>query len=157
VKKRPKISAELGEFLESGLSIVLATRDSALRPDGAVAWAARVEEAGARLTVFLHEAAARAMLANLEQHPEIAIDFDRPTTHRACQVKGRHVGTRVASEAEKDVVFAQIESFAADLEVLGYPRTLSSSWTVWPCHALEVTVEQIFEQTPGPGSGEPLP
>lgn len=157
MKKRPKISTELGEFLESGLSIVLATRDSGLRPDGAVAWATRVEQGGARLTVFLHEAAARAMLANLEQHPEIAIDFDRPTTHRACQVKGNFVAARPAGDDEHDVVLRQIELFATDLEVLGYPRTLSSAWQVWPCHALEVTVEQIFEQTPGPGSGEPLP
>lgn len=149
----PKISAELGEFLQSGLSIVLAVRDTNLRPDGAVAWAARVEPGGDRLTVFLHEDAARAMLTKLERHPEIAIDLDRPTTHRACQVKGRLVGARAARPDEEAVVFAQIESFAADLEVLGYPRTLSAAWTVWPCHALEVSVEQLFEQTPGPGTG----
>ena len=153
---KPRISAELGEFLESGLSVVLATRDPGLRPDGAVAWAVRVEPGGARLTVFLHEDAARAMLVNLERHPEIAVDLDRPTTHRACQVKGRHVAARPAREDEKELILAQIESFAADLEVLGYPRTLSAAWAVWPCHALELEVEQLFEQTPGPGTGEPL-
>lgn len=154
--RTPKISPELGEFLESGLSIVVATRDGTLRPGGAVAWATRVEPGGARLTVFLHEDAARAMRANLESWPEIALDFDRPTSHRACQVKGRYVSTRAARTDEKDLVDRQVESFAADLELLGYPRTLAGAWTVWPCHALEVEVTQIFEQTPGPGTGEPM-
>mgnify|MGYP001439669455 CR=1 FL=1 len=35
------ISRELATFLESGLSITVATCDRELKPDGAVAWAVR--------------------------------------------------------------------------------------------------------------------
>jgi hypothetical protein len=156
VKAEAKISGELAAFLESGLSIVVATRDGAMEPSGAAAWAAAVGAGGARLTVFLYEDAAKAMLANLESHPEIALDFDRPTTHRACQVKGVYVSSRRARPAEKALVERQIEGFSRDLEAIGIPREMCAGWTTWPCRAVELRVTQIFEQTPGPGTGEPL-
>jgi len=55
VSADPRISQELAHFLESGLSVVLGTRNGDLEPDGAVAWAIRVHESGDRVTVFLHE------------------------------------------------------------------------------------------------------
>ncbi len=156
MESAPRISDELAAFLESGLAIVVATRDGELQPDGASAWAARVHESRDRLTLFLHEEAGREMLRNLASHPEIALDFDRPTTHRACQVKGRLVGSRPARASERALVDRQAEAFAADLEAIGVPRVLTSGWRIWPCLAFEIEVTQIFEQTPGPGTGEPL-
>lgn len=151
-----KITGELATFLESGLSIVLASRDDDLQPDGAVAWAARVHEGGERLTVYLHELAAAEMLRNLERHPALALDFDLPTSHRACQVKGNFVALRPAREDERGTVEAQVEGFVSDLEKIGIPRESGPEWPVWPCMALEVEVDQLFEQTPGPGTGGPL-
>jgi hypothetical protein len=50
----------------------------------------------------------------------------------------------------------QVEGFATDLEQIGFPRAMTAGWKAWPCMALEVHVSQLFEQTPGPGTGEPL-
>jgi hypothetical protein len=152
----PRISPELGQFLESGLAVVVGTRNGSLEPDGAAAWAVRVQDGGRRLTVFLHEIAARDMLRNLETHPEIAINLDRPTTHRACQVKGVYVSSRRARPAERALVLGQVEGFTADLEKIGIPRAMTVGWNAWPCMALELRVTQLFEQTPGPGAGAPL-
>lgn len=151
-----RISSELAGFLESGLSVVVGTRDGKLEPDGAVAWAVRVHEGGGRLSVFLHEIAAREMLRNLKLHPEIAIDLDQPTSHRACQVKGIYLASRRARPDERALVVRQLEGFAADLEAIGIPRPMTAGWRIWPCMALEVRVTQLFEQTPGPGTGGPL-
>lgn len=152
----PRISSELATFLESGLAIVVATRDGDLQPDGAIAWAARIHDDGTALTLFMHDEAARDMLRNLEGHPEIAIDFDRPTSHRACQVKGRYLSSRPAGTDEQRLVQAQMDGFATDLEAIGYPRAMTAGWMIWPCTALDVRVTQLFEQTPGPGTGGPL-
>ena len=151
-----RISKELGDFLESGLAIVMATRAGELQPDGAVAWAAQVQDDRKRLTVCLHAAAAREMLRNLKSHPEIAIDFDQPTTHRACQVKGTYLSSRRAKAAERALVDRQVEGFAKDLEGIGIPRKVAEGWKTWPCLALELRVTHLFEQTPGPGTGGPL-
>ena len=150
------ISDELAAFLQSGLAIMAATRNGELEPDGAWAWAVRVHDDRAHLTAFLYEDAARELLRNLEKHPEIALDCDLPTTHRACQVKGRFVSSRPAREAERAEVERQVEAFVADLEAIGIPRAMTAVWKTWPCTALELRVTKLFEQTPGPGAGEPL-
>jgi hypothetical protein len=157
VTTRPPISEPTAAFLEAGLSITLATRDGELQPDGAAAWAARVHEDRTRLTLFLYEEAARGLLPNLKAHPEIAAVFDQPTTHRACQVKGRFLSARRARAAERGEIERQADGFAAELEAIGIPRVMTGGWKRWPCTALEMQVTHLYEQTPGPGAGEPLP
>jgi hypothetical protein len=56
----PMISDELARFLESGLAITIATRDAQLEPDGGWAWAARVDEDRAHITLYVHERAPTA-------------------------------------------------------------------------------------------------
>jgi len=156
VTGRPLISDELTTFLESGLSINVASRNEELQPAGVVAWAVRIHEDRNRLTIYLHKEAGRAMLRNLTAHPEIAIAFDLPTSHRACQVKGHFVSTRPARPTERAEVERQVDSFLADMENIGIPRSMGAGFKIWPCTAIELRATQLFEQTPGPGAGEPL-
>ena len=151
-----RIDRDLEEFLESGLSIVVGTRDAALRADGAVAWAVRVHGGEGRLVLFMHPLAADEMLVNLRQHAGIAICFDRPTSHRACQVKGTFLGSRPARSTERELVELQLAGFSRELESVGIPPVAVTYLETWPCVALEVEVAQVFEQTPGPGTGGPL-
>jgi hypothetical protein len=108
------------------------------------------------LTIYLHKDAADAMLRNLREFPRIAVLFERPTSHRACQVKGNFVSSRPAKAAERAQVEQQSENFCADLEGIGIPRELLTGLEIWPCVAIQVRATQLFEQTPGPGAGEPL-
>lgn len=153
---KPLMNAEFATFLESGLSVVVAVRDSALRPDGARAWALKVHDDRIHLTTFLFSKAAPALLRKLKSHPEIAMAIDRPTDSRACQVKGEFVGSRRARVAERAEVERQVDGFLNELEALGIPRALTGGWEFWPCVAIELRVTEIFEQTPGPGAGEPM-
>jgi hypothetical protein len=156
VSTKPLITEETAAFLESGLAITVATRDGDLQPDGAWAWAVRVHDDGTHLTVFLHEQAAAAMLRNLESHPEIALVLDRPTTHRACQLKGTFVASRKVRAADRAEVERQVVALRSDLESIGIPPAMTAAWKYWPCAALSVRVARLFEQTPGPGAGEPM-
>jgi hypothetical protein len=157
VRTAALINEELATFLESGLPTGVATRDAALDPDGAMVWGLRVHPDGIGLTLFMHERAAAAMLRNLEAHPEIAIVTDRPSDHRACQLKGRFESARPARDDEREYVERQIDGVRGALEVIGIPRAMTVGWAWWPCAALEIRVTQLFEQTPGPRAGEPLP
>ena len=153
---RTLISDQIATFIESGLSINVATRDSDLEPDGAIAWAARVHEDREQITIYLHKEAAQAMVRNVNAHPGIAVLFERPTGHRACQVKGVFVSTRPAKPAERTAVEKQFESFFLDLEAIGIPRAMVSNLKIWPCTAIQFRATDVFEQSPGPGAGEPL-
>jgi hypothetical protein len=156
-KTNTPIDEELARFLESGLAVTVATRDAHLQPDGAWAWAVRVEEGGSHLAVFLHEDGAAAMLRNLTDHPEIAVVLDRPTSHRACQVKGTYISSRPAQPEEEEEIARQVEAFRADLATIGLPAGLTAGWVLWPAMALRIRVTDVFEQTPGPGTGGRLP
>jgi hypothetical protein len=156
VTGRPLVSDELARFLESGLSITVGTRDGELQPDVVVAWAARVHDDRAHLILFVHKDAAKALLSNLKTHPEIAVNLDLPTSHRACQVKGDFVSTRPAKASERALVERQVKAFDADLRGIGIVHSMVGGWTVWPCVAIEMRIRDLFEQTPGPGAGEPL-
>jgi hypothetical protein len=151
-----RITDELAGFLESGVAITVATRDDERQPDGAWAWAARVHEDRAHLTLFLHPEGAAAMLRNLEVHPEIAAVLDRPSDHRACQVKGVFEASRRARAEERPHVERQVDGFRADLETIGMSRGMTAAWKCWPCTAIRIRVTGLFEQAPGPGAGEPL-
>lgn len=153
---RPLISDTLATFIESGLSINVGSRDKNLEPDGGIAWAARVHDDRGQITLYLHRDAAKAMLRNLRKYPEIAVLFERPTNHRACQVKGTFVSSRPAKNAERALVENQSELFSKDLEALGIPRELLTGSEIWPCVAIQLRAAELFEQTPGPGAGEPL-
>lgn len=148
------LSDELAAFLESGLSIVVGARDVALRPDGAAALAVRVHDDRVHLTLFLHEGNAARLLPIFAECPLIAVTLDLPTTHRACQVKGVVVSSRPAREDERPEVLRQLEAFSLDLEELGYPRVMFAGWKSWPCTAIVLRATELFEQTPGPGTGE---
>jgi hypothetical protein len=42
------------------------------------------------------------------------------------------------------------------LDAIGLPRRVTHRIAHWPAFAIEMTVEQIFDQTPGPKAGVPL-
>lgn len=152
----PLLTPELAEFLESGLPTTLATRDGELQPDGAWVWGTRVHGDRRRLTIYMAPESAAAMLRNLREHPEIAIVFDRPHDHRACQVKGLLESARTPGEDERAHVERQVEGVRVHLELVGIPRAMNAAWKIWPCAALDIVVTHLYEQTPGPGAGEPL-
>ena len=157
MKTRPLISKELAGFLESGLSHTVASRDGELRTDAARACAVRISPDRTRLTLYIHRPNAAAVLRNLKIHGEIAVCVDRPSDSHSCQLKGRFVASRPARADERAEVQRQAEGFRAELEAIGIPRIMTAGWPQWPCVAVAMEVTAIFEQTPGPGAGDPLP
>ena len=150
------VSEELAAFLQSGLSITAGTRDAALRPDGARVYALRIHEDRERLTAYFHAKAAPAMRRNLADCPLLALSVDRPNDSRACQLKGTFLGSRRGRASERALVEQQVDGFLTQLEAIGIPRAMTAGWLYWPCVAVEMRVTELYEQTPGPGAGEPL-
>lgn len=151
------ISNDLAAFLESGLAIVVGTRDSTLRPDGAAGLAVRVHPDGVHLTVFVSDGSAARLSRSLAQSPQIAVVLDQPSTHRACQVKGTVISVRPATESDRPEIDRQRAALDCDLESIGLPPAMFSQWQSWPSTALEVRAQALYEQTPGPGAGDQLP
>lgn len=150
------IDQELASFLQQGIAIQLGTRNARLEPSGVRVVAAAVDEDGRHVVAYVPQSEAAEVLADLEQNGQAALVFARPPDERACQLKGTFSGARIAGDEEKTFVLEQWDRWLDRLTTIGYQRGMFDHWSAWPCVAIRVEVNAIFNQTPGPGAGAPL-
>lgn len=150
------IDAELASFLQEGIAIQLGTRNARLEPEGVRVIAMQVEGDGTHVVVYVADVSAPRVLPDLESNGQAALVCSRPPDERACQVKGTFAGARPATADERALVQAQWDRWLDRLATIGFVRTAFEHWPTWPCVAIRIRVNAIFNQTPGPGAGAPL-
>jgi hypothetical protein len=150
------ISTDLAAFIESGVTIHVATRSARLVPDHVRGAGVRVEAGRGELTVFLPEATAATSVANVEDNGRIAVAFSRPIDHRSFQVKGRVLSVSAADPDDRAVVDRYRAALVDTYATVGVPPAVSWRIASWPCRAIRFRVESVYVQTPGPGAGAPL-
>jgi hypothetical protein len=151
------IDRTLAGFLEEGVGVHIATRNNEFLPNGARALAVKVDDDGTHLVVFVSTVAAERLLPDLRANGQVAVGFGRPIDERACQVKGVFVSARTALARERPIVNRQWEGFLTQLNAIGIPREPLVRWPTWPATAIRLKATALFEQTPGPGAGAPMP
>jgi len=110
----------------------------------------------ATLTVYVPMATSHEVLANIAATRRLAVVATYPPDHSTVQVKGTTTGVRLAADAEEAIVRERLESFADSLDVIGIPRRVTRAINHWPVFAIDLKIEEIFEQTPGPKAGTPI-
>lgn len=150
------VTADLLPFLESGVSILVGTRDEGFRPDCARAVGARIDPGGREATVFLPDEPAADTLANLAANGRVAVCFSRICDHRSVQLKGRVLRVQAAGPRDRAVIQRYRDAWMAALADVGMSPSVIARVRNEPCHAVRFRIESVFEQTPGPGAGEPL-
>jgi hypothetical protein len=161
-RERPvAIDDALKELIESGVSVVVGTRDEGLVPEVVRAWGPQVNRDRRSLRICVPEATSVRTRTNLVGNGRIAVAFSRPSDYETVQLKGHHLRTTTPSAEDLLRVEHHRESFAAVNESLGVPRTrveafwrreLSGSVLFVTIHFV---VDAIFNQTPGPAAGAP--
>ena len=144
------------ELLQTGVSVVVGTRDASLTPECTRAWGIRVGEDCVSVTIYLTESVSHQTLKNANDNGLIAISCTRPTDHVACQLKGRVRKIRPATQHDAEQSRTWHRQFLEELLAIGVPRPLGEAWITEPALAVEVDVTDVFHQTPGPGTGEKL-
>lgn len=150
------IGRELAEFLESGLSVIVGTRDRRLVPEATRGFGLRVEADGRELAVFLPRAWNARTFSNLRDNGRIAVSVSRPEDHRSVQVKGRLLELREAIDEDRDAIERYRERLVPSWGFVGIPPDATRRVAAWPCDVARIAVESLFEQTPGPLAGDPL-
>ena len=148
------IPSQLVDLLQTGVSVIVGTRDSSLMPESTRAWGIVVGESRASVTIFLTEAISKKTLRNLRDNGLIAISCTRPTDHVACQLKGRLRAIAPATQSEREQSRRWHREFTQELVAIGVPAVLCEAWVTEPALAVEIDVTEVFHQTPGPGAGE---
>jgi hypothetical protein len=151
-----RIPVDLAELFEGGLSILVGTRDAALRPEATRGVGAVVHPERTRVTVYLPTAVSGRALANLRENGHVAVGFASIIDVRAIQVKGTVEELRDCTEADRAIITRYHAAFSEILYFTGAPRALSRRFNVWPSTAVRFVVSDLYQQSPGPKAGERL-
>jgi hypothetical protein len=95
-------------------------------------------------------------LANLESTRNVALIAEQPITHRCYQLKGRMIARRDGGGDDQRLIERYMQELAEEFEKVGVPRRLSLRLNRWPAVAVDIRVDDVFDQTPGPAAGKPL-
>jgi len=151
------IDDELMEFLQSGVAVVVGTADDRGRPQLTYGWGPRVQKDRTSVSLFVDTARAVATLENLQANGRIAVTFASPISYRSVQLKGRFLGICDASPADREWVQQHRDAFMTAAALVGDPMhgTSRNRW-MEDFFRVDFTVEQAFNQTPGPSAGDAL-
>jgi len=148
------VPEDLVDYLESGVSILVGTRDARNIPEVARGVGAAVSKDRTKVTVYLTEAWSEVPLANLAGNGEIAVGFSRPLDNFAIQLKGRVTAIVRSASADRSVVDRYHNVYGEQLYMTGLPRSITRRLAFWPAAAVTFEVRDLFLQTPGPDAGK---
>ena len=151
------IDDESAALLESEVSLYVGTVDASGAPDAERAFALQVLDGGTRLRVSV-PADAHALRANAVATGVVAVTGNEIVHNTAVQVKGRVVGP-VGPETADDRA-------RREQHVTGFMRVVheydGTSYDIIDRRmprefvVFEMTVEEVYDQTPGPAAGKRL-
>jgi hypothetical protein len=153
----PVLDAEVVEFIHGGVAVGVATRDGDLRPEFARGWGPEVSADGRSVALCVSAPEGSRVRANLEGNGAVAVGFSPPTIARAVQVKGVATAVGEPEAADLERVERHVQSFVAEAERIGAPAELSRRMFVGTgLVAIRFSVDEVFDQTPGPTAGRRL-
>ena len=143
----------LSEWTSGGTSVLVGTVDSDGVPACCRGIAMISRDDYETVTVYLPAATAQETIANVATTRRVAITCSKPVSHATIQIKGVTRGVRLAPACDEEFVRARLGQFADVLDELGLPRRVTRRRAAWPAFAIDVSIEQVFDQTPGPKAG----
>lgn len=156
------IGDELKAFLESGVSVVVGTRDADLVPEITRAWGLLVSKDRKSLSLCAPLATSQKTLANLADNRQMTVCCSLPTSYKTVQLKGQCILKTDPNRTDLAAVERHREAFGRMNEQVGFQRQRTE--TFWRRELesspslikLGFVPEQVFDQTPGPGAGSLL-
>jgi len=150
------ISTEVANLLESGASLVVGTVDGDLLPDATRAWGAWVLHDPERVRFLVPDRSQRT-IANTGDGGLVALTASDVATHRSIQLKGRAIRVEAATRDDLDLGAQYVrEFFACVHETEAIDITLLEKAVPSGYVAVEIVVDAMFDQTPGPAAGRAL-
>jgi hypothetical protein len=153
------VSSKWAAFIQSGVSIVIGSRDLENMPCVTRGLGCRIAADGSRVTILVAKSQSRPVLDAMRASRAICVVFSLPSTHTTIQLKGKDAAPSRVLAGDPLIVDRHSDAFAADAATLGYSK-LGIRTLLWcdPADlvAITFTPQSAFLQTPGPQAGEPL-
>jgi hypothetical protein len=152
------LTAELAEFCQSGVSVVMATCGADGRPVVGRGLACRIDRSG-NARVLLRAASNAAFLGALGDGAGLAVTFTQPSTHRSIQLKAGGAILSTVDASDGAAVAVQTTGLRAELVDDGYSEAFAAAYCGYEpdeLAAVDFVPESAFVQTPGPNAGSAL-
>jgi hypothetical protein len=140
-------------LLDGGVGILVGTSDAAGVPRAGRAWGLRMDDDRLRAVIGGDDP---ALVANLDGRM-VAITGAEVRTLRGAQLKGRVLAVVEPDVLDLEAADAQTEAFLTGIEDTdGTPYHLTSRMLPRRMVTIVVDIVEGYDQTPGPGAGQPL-
>lgn len=145
-------------FIQGPVSVIVATRNAGLVPDVVRGCGCRVSRDRRQVTVLIEPARASSLLDDVAANGLVAVVFSQPSTHRTIQLKGEDARVVPVTAADRAAVRRHQQLWCADLVSIDYAPGFATALHSGggPLAAIRFTPTAAFQQTPGPGAGQPL-
>jgi hypothetical protein len=147
---------DLVAMMARGVSVIVGSRDAALRPSVMRAVGSRVEANGRDIKVYLSRPQSRQLVQDIAATGHIAVVFSEPSTHRTLQLKASRAEMREADASDAPVLERYLRSMEQEIQKVGFAPPLTRAMLAHRIDdvvAVRFTPEQAFDQTPGPRAG----
>ncbi len=149
-------ATELVEILETGAGLVVGTVSADGEPRADRAWAAMVVDADSGRVRFVMSADDQAVIDNL-QSATVSLTGAEVSTYQSVQLKGRPLVVEAPTAADVELARLQSETFfEAVHRTDGNPVESLRRMLPQRMVAVEMIVEESFDQTPGPSAGSAI-
>jgi len=147
------IPADLVEFIQGPYVMFVGTRDDRLRPSISWVFGAVADAEKDTVTFFLPDVEGESILNNLSQNGRVALTITNTATHHSFQFKGKPIESRPSTETERVSQDNYKVRLIEHYRKLGVPEGFFGGFVYYPSTAVTLQIEEIYDQTPGPGAG----
>lgn len=153
-----QLDQEMSAFLNSGVSITVASCSPDLIPSVARAKGCHARAGTATLRIFLSTSQAEDLLRDVQSTRKISVTFSVPDTHRTVQFKGCDAHITPLQPEEARIIAAYIDIFHGRIATFGFSADFTRAFLGSPADevAVEFSVTDAFLQTPGANAGSRL-
>ena len=150
---------ELKEFISrKRFSLMLGTRNNDLQPALQRAFGVKAADDFSQISFFIPKALSEKTLANLKANGRAAGTAVDAATHQTLQFKGEFVSSHDCTESDMQEFYANMTGFGALIEQFYGPEGLEKmqAFNILPLVSINFKIQDIFNQTPGPGTGQKI-
>ena len=148
------IPQEIVDFIYSGQAGVVGSRDENMVPMLALCWGTRVRDTDGVIITYVVKEQYEQMLKNFNNNGRVVLTLVETPSYRSYQFKGQFLEARAMTPDEIDFQRQFREEVVAGFHSGGYPYEIADRYVGLADLAIEFKVENIFDQTPGPGAGK---
>ena len=153
------IGDEQAALINRRVSIIVGSRDAGLRPHVMRAVGCRLSDDRRRATLLVPQRGGAEVLNDVRGNGRIAVVFSEPSSNRTVQLKGHDATVVPCGPDDAALAERYVQGFLAEIGKLGFGADLAQTILSRDetLVAVQFTIAEAFEQTPGPSAGEPLP